>query len=218
MQIAFAQNPSPSQPGAAGQNANPPAPSPLTTPTITGPLQARSPNTFDAGPFGKLDVNGVLDGLGIWTGNYVAGDDSTHAALGNAQVFIQRTESWFQFYLQAGAYNIPALGVPFLATGDTVNDLYGPVPVAFLKLQPAKNTSILIGALPTLMGAEYTFTISEHERTAWPVVEPGKCRQPRNPGESDDRQIHSGLELERRILFEPLLMDERLVDLCQWAP
>ena len=156
MQTAFAQNPS--QPAAAGQNANPPAPTPLTTPAITGPLQARPPNTFDAGPFGKLAVNGILDGLGMWTGNYVAGDDSTHVALGNAQVFIQRTESWFQFYLQVGAYNIPALGVPFLATDETVNDLYGPVPVAFLKLQPAKNTSFLIGSLPTLMGAEYTFT------------------------------------------------------------
>ena len=32
------------------------------------------------------------------------------------------------------------------------------MPVAFLKLAPAKNTSILIGALPTVMGAEYTFT------------------------------------------------------------
>jgi hypothetical protein len=31
------------------------------------------------------------------------------------------------------------------------------VPVAYLKLAPGKNTSILVGALPTLMGAEYTF-------------------------------------------------------------
>src|SRR5436309_6834502 len=39
-----------------------------------------------------------------------------------------------------------------------MTNFYGPVPVAFLKLAPAKNTSILIGALPTVMGAEYTFT------------------------------------------------------------
>ena len=31
------------------------------------------------------------------------------------------------------------------------------MPVAFVKLVPGKNTSILVGALPTLMGAEYTF-------------------------------------------------------------
>ena len=42
--------------------------------------------------------------------------------------------------------------------GKTVTGLSGPIPVGFVKLQAAKNTSILIGALPTLIGAEYTFT------------------------------------------------------------
>ena len=116
------------------------------------------PATFDAGPFGKISVNGILDGLGSWTGNYVPGDNATNAALSNGQVWIQKTDGWFQFYLQAGVYNLPALGTPFLATDKTISDLYGPVPVAFLKLQPSKNTSIEIGSLPTLIGAEYTFT------------------------------------------------------------
>ena len=52
------------------------------------------------------------------------------AALSNGQVFIQKTDGWFQFYLQAGAYNIAALGAPFLATDKTMTKLYGPVPVA----------------------------------------------------------------------------------------
>ena len=103
-------------------------------------------------------MNGILDGLGMWTGNHVPGDNTTQAALSNGQVFIQKTDGWFQFYLQAGAYNIPALGVPFLSTDKTISDLYGPVPVAFLKLQAGKNTSILVGSLPTLIGAEYTFS------------------------------------------------------------
>lgn len=130
----------------------------LPTPAITGPLQGLPPAMFDAGPFGKIAVNGILDGQGMWTGHYVPGDKSTQAALSNGQVLIQKTGGWFQFYLEAGAYNIPALGTPFLATGKTVTGLYGPVPVGFVKLQAAKNTSILIGALPTLIGAEYTFT------------------------------------------------------------
>ncbi len=133
------------------------------------------PASVDAGPFGKIAVNGILNGLGMWTGNYVPGDSSTQAALGNGQVFIQKTDGWFQFYLQAGAYNIAALGTPFLATDKTVSTLYGPVPVAFLKLQPwkngpFKNTSVLIGALPTLIGAEYTFTFENmniHRGLLW---------------------------------------------------
>ena len=140
------------------QASAPPAPTPLPAPAITGPLHPVPPHRIDAGPFGKIAVNGILSGLGMWTGSYVPGDDSTEAALSNGQVFLQKTDGWFQFYLQAGAYNLPALGLPFLPTDKTVSNLYGPVPVAFLKLQPAKNTSFLVGALPTLMGAEYTFT------------------------------------------------------------
>ena len=133
-------------------------PRPLPTPAITGPLAAPPPAIFDAGPFGKIAVNGILNGMGMWTGNYVPGDNSTQAALSNGQVFIQKTDGWFQFYVQAGVYNIPALGMPFLATDKTMTNLFGPVPVAFVKLQAGKNTSFLIGALPTLIGAEYTFT------------------------------------------------------------
>ncbi len=148
----------------------PPAPAALPTPSITGPLSGLPPFTFEAGPAGKISVNGILDGLGMWTGNYVAGDHNTQAGLSNGQVFIQKADGLFQFYLQAGAYNIAALGTPYLETDKTMSKLFGPVPVAFFKLQAAKNTSIMIGALPTLIGAEYTFTfenMNAHRGLLW---------------------------------------------------
>ena len=134
------------------------APTALSTPAITGPLQAAPPIVFDGGPLGKLNLNGIVSGIGLWQGNHVSGDNATQAALSNGQVFIQKTTDWWQFYVQAGAYNILAIGTPFLPTEKVVSNFYGPVPVAYLKLAPAKNTSILVGALPTLMGAEYTFS------------------------------------------------------------
>jgi hypothetical protein len=137
--------------------ASAPAPTALNTPAITGPLQAASPIVFDGGPLGKLNLDGIVSGIGLWQGNHIPGDNPTQAALSNGQVFIQKTTDWWQFYVQAGAYNILALGTPFLPTEKAINNLYGPVPVAYLKLAAAKNTSILVGALPTLMGAEYTF-------------------------------------------------------------
>ena len=143
---------------AAAAPAAPAAPAALPTPSITGPLSNLPPATFDAGPFGKLAVNGFLSGTGLAQSNHVPGDDNKQAALSNGQVFIQKTDGWFQFYLQAGAYDILALGVPFLATDKTITDLYGPVPVGFVKLQAGKNTSFEIGSLPTLIGAEYTFS------------------------------------------------------------
>jgi hypothetical protein len=145
-------------PASTAAPAAPAAPAALPTPALAGPLSGLPPAMFDAGPFGKIAVNGLLDGMGLVQNNHVPGDDTKQAALANGQVFIQKTDGWFQFYLQAGAYNIPDLGVPFLATDKTITDTWGPVPVAFLKLQAGKNTSFEIGSLPTLIGAEYTFS------------------------------------------------------------
>ena len=159
LSAASAQNPAgqqPSGPPPANQPAQ--APAPLSTPAVTGPLQAAPPLTFDAGPFGKIALDGVLSGIGLWQSNPVPGDDHTQAALSNGQIFLQKTDGWFQFYVQAGAYDIPSLGVPFLQTDKTISNLYGPLPVGFLRLVLGKNTSILVGALPTLIGAEYTFS------------------------------------------------------------
>jgi hypothetical protein len=164
--IAAAQSgPSDQQPAdqkpadqAAPAPAAPAAPAPLPTPAITGPLSGLPPAIFDAGPFGKIAVNGFLSGMGLAQTNHVSGDNDVQGALTNGQVFIQKTDGWFQFYLQAGAYDIPSLGTPFLATDKTITNLYGPVPVGFLKLQAGKNTSFEIGSLPTLIGAEYTFS------------------------------------------------------------
>ncbi len=113
---------------------------------------------FNAGPFGNIAVNGFLSGMGMVQTNHIPGDNTQQAALSNGQVFIQKTDGWFQFFLEAGGYNIPALATPYLDTQKTISDLWGPLPVAFLKFQAGKNTSIEIGSLPTLIGAEYTFT------------------------------------------------------------
>lgn len=142
----------------AAAPAAPAAPMPLSSPSITGPLSNLPPAVFDAGPFGKLSVNGFLSGMGLGQSNSIPGDHSNRFALSNGQVFIQKTDGWFQFYVQAGAYNIPSLGLPFVDTAKTLSALWSPVPVAYAKLQAGKNTSIEIGSLPTLIGAEYTFT------------------------------------------------------------
>jgi hypothetical protein len=135
-----------------------PAPAPLSTFVLTGPLQWLPPATFDAGPLGKLSVNGIVTGFSVFQNNSVPGDDKAQATLSNGQIFIQKAEGKLQYYIQAGVYTMPTLGVPFVNAQDTVNNFYGPVPVAYLKLQAAKNTQFLIGSLPTLMGAESTFT------------------------------------------------------------
>ena len=150
---------SPAAPGAAAADPAPAAaPAPLSTPALTGPLTWLPPAVFDAGPLGKIAANGIITGSGLWQDNHVPGDNIGQAALSNGQLFIQKADGKVQYFIEVGAYTLPALGTPFLAADKTVSDFYGPVPVAFLKIPAGKTTQFLIGALPTLMGAESTFT------------------------------------------------------------
>lgn len=121
---------------------------------MSGPLQTAPPHEVEGG---KLAVTGVLSGMGWTEGNHAPGDDASHWDVSNAQIFVQKTSGWWQFYLQGGAYNLPAIGIPFASTSDTVKNIYGPFPQGYLKLVKG-NFNLEIGALPTLVGAEYTFS------------------------------------------------------------
>jgi hypothetical protein len=162
--MAGAQAPAPPAPAPAPAATPAPAdqpaaaPAPLSTFVLTGPLQWLPPATFDAGPLGKLSVNGILTGFAQFQNNSLPGDDKAQATLSNGQIFIQKADGKYQYYIQAGVYTMPTLSVPFLDAQKTVSNYYGPVPVAYLKLPVGKTTQFLIGSLPTLMGAESTFT------------------------------------------------------------
>jgi Putative beta-barrel porin-2, OmpL-like. bbp2 len=147
-----------SAPAAAPASAPAAAPAPLPNPSMTAPLSTAAPaHTFDAGPFGTVAITGILSGMGLTQSNWIPGDKSTRWDVSNGQIFLQKTNGWFQFYLQAGAYNLPALGVPTVSTVNTITGLYGPLPLAYVKLVKG-NFNVEIGELPTLIGAEYTFT------------------------------------------------------------
>jgi hypothetical protein len=147
--------------------AAPSTPQPLPNPSMTAPLStAAPPHTFNAGPFGTVAITGILSGIGLTQSNYTPGFDKPTAwDVSNAQIFLQKTSGWFQFYLQGGAYSLPDLGVPYirsveaLAAGapSAVGDFYGPFPQGYLKLVKG-NFNVEVGALPTLIGAEYTFS------------------------------------------------------------
>ena len=64
-----------------------------------------------------------------------------------------------QYYIQAGVYTMQALSAPFVNAQDTDEEfLWARSGCVTSKLQVGKNTQFLIGSLPTLMGAESTFT------------------------------------------------------------
>ena len=146
--------------GAARADDAPAGPTPLSTPAMSSSLSASAnPISADVGFLGKIYFSGQLTGLGTWQDNSVPGNnDQGKADISNAQIEVQKTDGVVQFYVQAGAYNFPSLGSAYVSSGRLDDETFKVVPVAFLKLVPNANFNVMIGKLPTLIGAEYTFT------------------------------------------------------------
>ena len=135
---------------------------PLGMPAMGPTLSADAkPTTFDAGPLGKIYVTGAVSGLVNAQNNTVPGDNDWTGDLSNAQVFIQKNDGVFQFFLQAGAYSEDVLGTPYAHVTDASsfpNETFGYLPQAYIKIAPSSSLSIQAGKLPTLIGAEYGFS------------------------------------------------------------
>ena len=131
----------------------------MTTPVMGGELVANpDPFSFDAGPLGTIYVTGAASAFASWQTNPVPGDRDTRADLANGQVFVQKTDGWFQFYADAGAYALPSLGTPFLSAEHTAHDTYGYLPQAWVKIAPTAKFSIQAGQLAAIVGNENPFT------------------------------------------------------------
>ena len=149
----------PPPPGATPAAPAAPASAAMTNPALTGPLAANpNPAKFDAGPLGTVYVTGVLSGLGFGESNQFATDHETNFDISNGQVVVQKTDGPWQFYAQAGIYSVPSLGTPYLRASQANSPLWGPLPVAWGKFVYDDSFNIQAGKLPTLIGAEYTFT------------------------------------------------------------
>jgi hypothetical protein len=131
----------------------------MATPSMTAPLAANAnPFSVDGGPLGKVYIGGAVTGLGTTVDNNAPGFAKSQADISNAQVTIQNTSGLVQFYVQAGTYSQPFLGVPYFKSSDATKMNFGNVPVAYLKLQITPEFSIQAGKLYTLIGDEYPFT------------------------------------------------------------
>src|SRR5277367_2900619 len=159
----------PPAPGQAAAAAPAPAAptSPLIGPSITGPLSIQLPPPKYTLPLlGDIYVDGVGSGLGMWQSNPFPGNRSWQPDLSNGQVFVQKTDGIFQFFVEAGAYSLASLGSTYLSAatatfgyhGSANGNLWGWVPAAYAKIAPIDNFSIQGGKLPTLIGAEYGFS------------------------------------------------------------
>jgi hypothetical protein len=153
--------------GAAAADTAPaapaaPAPTPMAQPAMGATIAANpNPGTFDAGPLGKLTVDGVITGIGFYQSpsQFTTGHGLNNVFdVSNAQVIINKSDGPIQFYMQAGAYSFPTVGVPYTKSFTQVSGGFGVVPQGFIKFVPNSTLSVEVGALPTLIGSELAFT------------------------------------------------------------
>jgi hypothetical protein len=132
---------------------------------VGGSAQAASiaanatPISLDS-PIGTLNISGQLSGLAFYQSNAThsyPGDHETEFDLDNGMVTVSKTTGMFQFYVQAGDYSFPTVGIPYDKSSDQ-NSAFGAVPIAYGKVQLSDEFSIEAGKLPTLVGAEVAFT------------------------------------------------------------
>jgi hypothetical protein len=131
---------------------------PLAVPATGASLSANpDPYGIDLDWAGTWHVGGAVTGLAYGQDNPNSGVHS-ELDLANGQAWIEKTDGWWQFYVQAGAYTLPSLGTGYIKSASAPALLYGDVPVAYVKIVPFENFSVQAGKLPTLIGDEAVFT------------------------------------------------------------
>jgi len=139
----------------------------LSAPLAEASLNLPNPIEVDAGPLGKIGVQGVASGMAFWQDNpqgysgsgSTLGTKNVGAAITNGMAIVQKSSGLVQFYLQAGAYSFPTLAESFADADPSaaISD-FGALPIGYLKIAPSSNFSVQIGQMPTLIGAESGFT------------------------------------------------------------
>lgn len=143
----------------------------ITTPTF-GPTIKQNPNPACwVSPIGDLYFGGALSGYAYHFDDPFSPvspvaavplnterDRANRLDFTNVIGYIQKADGPFQFFVAAGGYSVPALGLPVYSTIDQNQLLFGPVPVAYGKYVIDDNWSIQGGRMFTNIGTELLFT------------------------------------------------------------
>lgn len=107
---------------------------------------------------GDWSIQAIGSGLAFQQTNPVPGNFGNYSGISNLQVDIQKTNGPITVYLQAGAYAIPSIGIPYTRTNTNTESTFGYMPEAYVALAMGKDWSISLGKLPSMGGVEATFT------------------------------------------------------------
>jgi hypothetical protein len=134
-----------------------------------GPTIKANPDPFCfPTPVGEIYVGGALTGYAYTQSNHTqlttlpgvpfSTDRGDRVDFTNLQAWVQKADGPFQFFVQAGAYAFPSLGLPIYNTFAQTDALFTPLPIAYGKFVINDMWSIQGGRMPTLIGSEAPFT------------------------------------------------------------
>ncbi len=139
----------------------------ISTPAFGGIIKANPNPACITTPIGDIYVGGAVSGYAY---SYSQPNSTFYSVPGvpderfgrvdfsNLQGWIQKADGPLQFYVHAGIYSIPALGLPLFSTLEQTESLFGPVPVAFGRYQITDEFSVQAGRMFTNIGTELLFT------------------------------------------------------------
>ncbi len=155
---AYADDAPASAPAAAPAAPAAPAP-PAFSLGMDGPIVINpTPYVVNSGPLGSVTINGAVSGLMFAQNHHAPGDHSSIGDVPNAQLLIEKTDGMFQWFVDAGSYSFPTVGVPYTKASRNTTATFGNIPVAYVKFVPNAAFSVQVGKLPTVLGAEFNYT------------------------------------------------------------
>ena len=101
-----------------------------------------------------FDPASPVGGLPLNTGR----DAQNRIDFSNLMATLQKADGPLQFYVQAGLYSFPTLGLPVYSSLDQNTLYFGPVPIVYGKYIFNDAWSLQVGRMPTNIGTEFLFT------------------------------------------------------------
>lgn len=128
-------------------------------PSMTGPLKPNAnPLRVDGGPLGPVYISAVISALGLVQDKPLPGNRRNQLDISNGLLIVQTASGPVQLHVEAGGYSMPSLGTAYVRAGRMVDDMFGPIPIAYVKIVPSPDFNIQAGKLFTLQGGENSFT------------------------------------------------------------
>ena len=109
----------------------------------------------------ELQFSYALSGLN-WRDGPLASSSGTAnpqgQTLSNASLIVQKNTGFFQYLVQAGSYALSTLGSPLDAVKPLEKNSFGPIPHAYISLNPNEEWSLQVGKLLSMPGFENPFS------------------------------------------------------------